>query len=204
VNDELRRRIAATDPARDLTTDSVTSDRARTTLESVMAQPLVDLEQPPAPAPRRRWSIRTTIGAAAAAAAVVAAVAVVAVTRDGHDQNLAGPPINLTLPAGDVTAMCLPVDAAILADTQLAFAGTVTSVGDGTVTLDVDHWYHGGDAGTVQIATPDDFTVALDGVDFAEGGRYLITATGGQVLGCGMSGPVSPELEQLYQQAFGG
>ena len=100
---------------------------------------------------------------------------------------------------------CLRFDVAILRDMPVAFAGTVTKLTDETVTLDVDRWYTGGTADRVTVSVPDTQTsIALDGVQFVDGKRYLLTATNGTVNGCGFSGPVTPELDQAYAQAFGG
>ena len=55
-----------------------------------------------------------------------------------------------------------------------AFRGTVVAVGDGSVTLDVTKWYANGDADQVVLSTVDLATVALDGVEFAQGGDYLV------------------------------
>jgi hypothetical protein len=71
------------------------------------------------------------------------------------------------------------------------------------ITIDVDRWYRGGDADLVTIGIQDSSTVALDGVDFQEGERYLVTATNGVINGCGFSGPATPELEQAFEEAFG-
>jgi hypothetical protein len=57
----------------------------------------------------------------------------------------------------------------------------------------------------VTIAQPDGQTsVALDGVSFEQGKRYLVAATEGTVNGCGFSGPATPELQKSYDEAFGG
>ena len=72
------------------------------------------------------------------------------------------------------------------------------------VTLEVDRWFRGGDADLVTIGIQDANSVALDGVDFVEGERYLVTATHGIVNGCGYSGPATPEFEQAFDEAFTG
>ena len=100
---------------------------------------------------------------------------------------------------------CVPFDVKTLGDMPVALAGTVTAADPGKVTLTVDHWYKGGNADQVTIAQPDpQSSVALDGVSFEEGKRYLLTATNGTVNGCGFSGAATPDLEKSYQQAFGG
>jgi hypothetical protein len=211
--DEIRDRLAALDPMRDVAIDPVGSDRARTLLEAVMSRPLTDspvvstgdstgLSTGEPFRPKRRWSLLA--GIAGLAVVAVVAVGVVVGNNDGSDDtSTATPPLALTLPESDVMAMCLAIDATFLSDAaEQAFAGTVSEVGEGFVTLDVDRWYRGGDATSVQISTPAGFIAAMDGVDFVVGSRYLVAAAGGQVLGCGMSGPASPEFEQLFETAF--
>ena len=68
--------------------------------------------------------------------------------------------------------------------------------------LDVDRWYAGGDADRVQLRGADQ-SVALDGVEFVVGEDYLVTAAEGVVQVCGVSGPATPELEQLYDGWYG-
>ena len=86
-----------------------------------------------------------------------------------------------------------------------AFAGTVTAVEANTVTLEVDRWYTGdaNQPGVVVLAAGTDVPVALDGVEFLVGERYLVTTLGGEVLICGISAPASPDLEALYAQWYG-
>jgi hypothetical protein len=97
-------------------------------------------------------------------------------------------------------------DPALLSAMPVALAGTVTAVSTGAVTVDVDHWYTGGDADLVRLDVPGEQTsAALDGVDFRAGERYLVTASEeGMVNGCGFSGPATPELQQAFETAFAG
>jgi hypothetical protein len=203
--DEIRDRLSALDPMRGVAIDPVTSDRARTLLEAVMSRPLTDapVDTIPSPVEPRRSPRRWSMFAGAVGLAAAAIVAVVVVANNDSGTTTATPPLALSLPESDVMAMCLAIDASMLNDSaELAFAGTVSSVGDGVVALDVDRWYRGGDATSVEVSTPQGFTVALDGVDFVVGTRYLVSASAGQVLGCGMSGVASPEFEQLFETAF--
>ncbi|HET6920154.1 MAG TPA: hypothetical protein VFI46_11905 [Jiangellaceae bacterium] len=90
-------------------------------------------------------------------------------------------------------------------DTPVAFAGIAVDVGAESVTIDVDRRYAGGAADRVAVGVPDPQTaVSLNGVQFVEGQRYLLTATDGTVKGCGFGGPVTPDLEQAFAEAFGG
>lgn len=66
------------------------------------------------------------------------------------------------------------------------------------------HWYRGGPAEKVEVqAMPEDVATLLS-VDFKAGESYLVSAANGQVSICGLSGPTSPELRQLYEQAYTG
>ncbi|UOY02180.1 hypothetical protein [Blastococcus sp. PRF04-17] len=124
---------------------------------------------------------------------------------DGPGADREPAPLALELPAADAAMSCVMFDVAFLAQMPVAFAGTVTGIEDGQVSLDVDRWYRGGTAERVTIAVPpEQSSAALDGVDFRTGERYLITATDGTVNGCGFSGPANPELESAYDEAFGG
>ncbi len=203
MTDDLREQIARLDPMPStVPTDPVKSDRARTLLEAVMSTPVLADEAPtPSPRPtRRRW-----YAAVAGAAAVVVLATGAAAVLANRGTDTATPPVALSLPATDpALSICAPFDAAVLGTAELAFAGTVTATSAGAVTLDVDRWYRGGTADQVTIAVPEGFTAALDGVDFATGQRYLVTASEQTVLGCGLSGPATPELEQGYAGAFGG
>ena len=73
------------------------------------------------------------------------------------------------------------------------------------VTLEVDHWYKGGDADVVQLTSPGDESVLLEGgIQFAEGERYLVSASEGTVSSCGFSGPYTDEMAAAFAEAFGG
>ena len=80
-----------------------------------------------------------------------------------------------------------------LATFDTAFAGTVTSLEDGTATLAVDQWYAGGDADTVTVTTPGkDLAALLMAVEFEKGKSYLVSATDGRVTLCGFTAETSP------------
>jgi hypothetical protein len=89
--------------------------------------------------------------------------------------------------------------------TAQAFAGTVTGVDAAGVTMDVDRWYTttGEQADVVSLTAGTDVSVALDGVEFVVGERYLVTVLDGEVQICGISAPATPELEGLYDQRYG-
>lgn len=106
---------------------------------------------------------------------------------------------------GSTTAKCAMPSAQILATFDTAFEGTVTSIDDGTVTLEVDRWYAGDEASTVTVEAPskalEDLLMA---VDFREGRTYLVSADNDRVTLCGFTTETSPELEALYEEAYAG
>ena len=154
---------------------------------------------------RRPWLIPAV--AAALLAAVVATVLVISgggATPAGNGSTDDPTTLALAVAPSDVANSCIMFDVAYLAEMPVALAGTVTAIEPRRVTLEVDRWYRGGDADLVTIGVQDNNSVALDGVEFVEGERYLVTATDGIVNGCGFSGPATPELEQAFEQAFAG
>lgn len=106
---------------------------------------------------------------------------------------------------GSMTAKCAMPSPEVLATFDTAFEGTVTSIEDGTVTLEVDRWYAGDEASTVTVEAPskalEDLLMA---VDFQEGRTYLVSADNDRVTLCGFTAETSPELEALYAQAYAG
>lgn len=106
---------------------------------------------------------------------------------------------------GSTAGKCAMPSAEVLSTFDTAFEGTVTSVEDGTATLEVEQWYAGGEASTVTVEAPggslDDLLMA---VDFQEGQTYLVSADGDRVTLCGFTAEVDPELEAMYAEAFPG
>lgn len=213
-DDELRARLRRIDPVPDeVVLEPSTTPSSRARLERIMSTDLTDSPEtgPAAEAGAERRSVpartRWLLGAAAAALVAVG-IGVAALAGDGGgdgggDQIAAGPPLELNLGASDALASCLAVDAGILATMSPAFGGTATAVEGETVTITVDRWYAGGDAATVQLQAQPGMQALIDGFDFEVGQRYLITASEGTVNFCGFSGPATPELTQLFEQAFG-
>lgn len=115
-----------------------------------------------------------------------------------------GDPVELTADASTAGKCAVP-SAETLATFDTAFSGTVTSLEDGTATLEVDQWYAGGDAATATVTTPDkDLAALLMAVEFEKGKSYLVSATDGRVTLCGFTGETTPELQALYDEAFAG
>jgi hypothetical protein len=200
--DDLRVRLARLDPA-PRALDPVESPRAPELLERIMATPVLS-DPEPAAAPNRTRKAATW-GLAAAAAAAIAVGAAVVASDGGSTPTKAPTTLALKLPDPAVMSSCIQFDVKYLKDMSPAFAGTVTSVSEGTVVLDVDKWYTGGSADRVQLSTPGaNSSASLDGVQFEVGKKYLVTAAEGNVNGCGYSGLATPQLQSAYDEAFGG
>ena len=197
--DELRDRLAAVDPANDVAAEPPTTASARSRLERIMQTDPNSTISTSTPEPNRR-----RVWVAAAAAAVVAVIAGVALAASGDDASpvASGPPLELSLGASDTMSSCLPVDADLLAEMPVAFAGTATEVEGEEVTLAVDEWFAGGDAGTVVLRGQSGMEALIDGFAFEVGAEYLVSASEGAVNFCGFSGPATEELRALYDAAF--
>lgn len=206
-DDDLRAALSDTDPAR--THEPVDRRRAAELLERIMATPVrTSPSAPPATAGARPR--RTAWLAAAAAAVLVAGAGAGLALRDNHKgtpHKAAPTQLALSLPGGGGVSIgsCVPFNTAVLKDMSPAFRGTVVAVAAGSVTLDVDKWYAGGNADQVVLTQPGGTTsAALDGVEFEQGKVYLVTAANGAVNGCGYSGPVTADLQRAFDEAFGG
>ncbi|WP_244930027.1 hypothetical protein [Nocardioides sp. W7] len=212
-DDALRARLRAVDPAASL--GPADPDGVARLLEDIMSHDTDTL------VPERRTGTHgrnpLTWLVAAAAALVIAGVGIFTLT--GTDDDSTAPPIaeggtgadgsdpvviSLRAPAGS-TGRCMVPSAEVLSQQQLAFAGTVESIADGTVVLTPTTFYAGDEADQVEVDAPaEQLTNLIGAVDFQVGGTYLVSATDGQVTVCGFSGPATPELEKLYADAFGG
>lgn len=213
--DELRERLRRLDPVpADQAIDPPTTPSSRIRLERIMNTEPAHTDNPAGtgnrtaadpPGPARTGPSRRLLAAVAAVATLVLAVGVLinVIDDDPDDDVAAGPPLELSLGSGDAIASCMAVDAAILADMAPAFAATATGVEGETVILEVDRWYAGGDAPVVELRAPGGMEALIAGFDFVEGAQYLITASGGTVNYCGYSGPATPELTALFDEAFG-
>ena len=223
MNDQqLRARIAASDPLRLAPAEPATSESARALLEAIMT---IDHDTP-APTfdltPRSsRHSWWKPLSAAATLVAIVT-VGIVAMSRGDGDSDVAAPPssaastttatqppsklqvIELSAPTENTMAMCMEITPALLADMQVAFQGTVETVDGEIVTLRIDQAYAGTDAQMATLVAPPGTQALIGGVDFVVGQQYLITAADGIVNYCGASGPATPELQSLFDQAFPG
>jgi hypothetical protein len=153
---------------------------------------------------RRRWAL--TAAVASVAVVGVGGYASLAHGRDNVQPptSAATQPMRLAVASpGTSTGSCIQFSVDILADMPVAFSGTVVDVGEGTVLLDVDHWYRGGDSKQAKLISPDSARVSLDGgVTFGESQRYLVTAAHGVVNACGYTTEWSPGTAAAFHEAF--
>lgn len=190
TDDDLRVRLAAANPIPPSEpVDPIGSDRSRELMEDIMST----AASPTTGRHRARL-------AGAVAVALVAVVGAVAVFTNLQSDS---PPLVLTADGGDALASCLPFDVATLAEMSPAFAGTVVEMTDSVATMEVDRWFTGGDAESVELRYTPGFEALIGTPSLEVGQRYLITATDGVVNGCGYSGPATPEYEAAFEEAFG-
>ncbi|GAA0813433.1 hypothetical protein [Spirilliplanes yamanashiensis] len=194
TDDDLRARLRRADPAGTL--PPLGPGPTQRLLENAMTI------APERPAARRRpWL------AGAAAAAVVAVIAGVGLARsdDPGPGTVAAPPPTVTrvVDRSGGTEKCLPPRAERLAEAGLAFEGTVRSVDGDVVTLVPARFLTGPATDLVEVEQADESSEALVGATrFEVGETYLVAVVDGTVLICGYSGLATPELRQLYDEAF--
>jgi hypothetical protein len=200
-HDELRARLAQLDPMPDsIPVDLPTSPLAQTLLERAM---LTTEPTPETSTPMRR---RRALLAAAAAVVLALGIGGFLALGDDNGGRADKPKTTLALKTQDTgggasMGSCIMFSVDILKDMPVAFGGTVTQVGEGSVEIAVDRWYKGGDADVVTVATPPTNT-SVATVEFAKGKRYLVTATDGTVNSCGYTGEATPDLVKAFDQAF--
>ena len=200
MTDQLRDRLARLDPMHQgVETEPLTTELSQRLLEAIVSTPVIEQPETGPEQKSNRW----LVGVAAAAALVLAVGGVIALTGGGTDPVASGPPLELTAGGEDPMAMCIVFSVEELAKAPLAFEGTATAVEGDTVTLDVDHWFKGGDAGQVILNAPQEMEALIAGIPFQVGGQYLITAYDGNVNYCGFSGVSTPEFRADFEEAFG-
>jgi hypothetical protein len=200
MTDDLRSQLKKLDPMPpDVPTEPVTSPSSRDRLEHIMSTPTIEHRGTPPTRSRAPW-----YAAVAAVAVVAVAIGGVALLRDTGSAPEASAPLELTANAGDAMASCIQLSADILVDVPVAFEGTVTAVDGDVVTLEVDRWFTDGDATTVLVTAPAGLEALIGGIQFDQGATYLVSATDGVVNYCGYSGPSTPELRAIFEEAFPG
>ena len=201
MTDELRNRLSRLDPMpSEVPTEPVTTESSQQLLEGIMTTPNVEQPGSSGTPDKRPW-----IAAVAAAAVVIVAVGAIGLLgRDGGGDPIAAtPPLELNAGGEDAMASCIQFSVEYLAPMPVAFEGTVVSVEGDTVTLDVDHWFKGGDAAQVVLNAPQGMEALIGGFPFEGGTQYLITASEGNVNYCGFSGVSTPEMRAAFEEAFG-
>ena len=94
-------------------------------------------------------------------------------------------------------------NAEFLAGADVAFDGTVTGIVGDQVTLEPTRWYAGDPTDTVVVTAPSEqMQQVASAVTFTTGGRYLVSATKGNVSLCGFSAAYSDDLAAIYAEAF--
>lgn len=201
MTDDLRRRLRAADPVAALEPDP---SRITTLAEATMSTDLDNTESTTTSG-GRRTGLRVLAAAAAVAAVTALGTAGYLALGPDDDQSAAAPTtMELSLPPGDVMSSCIQYSVDFLADMPVAFSGTVESVEGSTVRLGVDRWYRGGDADVVQLENPSGPMTSIDGVEFVDGTRYLVTASEGTVNGCGYTAVWTESMAKDFATAFGG
>ena len=91
----------------------------------------------------------------------------------------------------------------------LAVEGEVTAVSDGLVTLHVSHVFRGDPGTVVEVRRPTAAEGDYSAFEFTLGQDYLLAAGDTdpaepalEIALCGLSGPTSPELRDVYDKAF--
>jgi hypothetical protein len=207
-DDELRARLSQIDPLpASVPVDPFTSLVAQDLLERIMATEINSKSPKNTDKFWRKPGVLTGLAAAVITLAIVA----ISVTSGGPaTPTKAKTTVALKVAGGGTStssASCIQFSVPFLREMSTAFGGTVTKIDQGTVTLTVDHWFKGGTAEVVTLTTlPGDANaaVSIDGVDFVQGKRYLVTATNGTVNSCGFTGEATPVLEKAFAEAFPG
>jgi hypothetical protein len=103
---------------------------------------------------------------------------------------------------GGGAASCIMYDPALLPTFEIVFDGTVTAIEGDQVMFEVVAGWKGVD-GSVTLTRPGT-SVALVGPmpDFEVGGRYLVTAAGGSINGCGYTLAHDADTADTWAAAF--
>jgi hypothetical protein len=205
-DEDLQTRLRAADPAARLpTADPAEVDR--------LLQRVVDTDLRET-GTRRRSPLTWLV--AAAAVVVIAAGAFLWWGRSGDEGGaglVADPTVDTSPPSASTTQLsvgaaggrCMVPTAEMLAGQQVAFSGTVVGVTEGVVTIRTTSVFAGDVSDEVTVTgavAPDTGGVPEGDPEFVAGQDYLVAASDGRVLGCGLSGPATAGLQALYAEAF--
>ncbi len=223
--EDLRALLAAADPA--ATLPAADPAGVARLMEDTMSHMPETAEVPETRTDHLHGRSRLTWIVAAAAAAIIVggtAFALLGTDDDDGPQTASGSPqvINSSGPGGEAeapsvtelsisgettSAKCLAPESApqVVTAQTLVVDATVESISGGVVTLAPTRFYAGDPTDLVTVAeSSGDLSRLLLGVEFAEGERYLVSATDGRVTLCGFSGPYSERLAAVYDEAFAG
>ena len=204
-DDLLRARLRDADPAASL--PPADPDRVSRLLEDAMGPDTETPTESRASGTRGRSPLTWLV--AAAAVALIALAAAFVLTGRGETPTAppsADPPpatLELALPGEAAAGRCMMPDPEVLGRADVAFDGEVVSVADGRVVLRPTQFYAGGPADQVEVDQASESMQDLVlGVRFEEGRRYLVAASGGNVMICGFSGVYAAQRARLYEEAF--
>lgn len=222
---DLRALLAAVDPAASLPAADP-AGVARLMEDTMSETPeMPDTAETRSDHLHHRSRLTWIVGAAAAAVIVGGAAFVVAGNGDDGTDAASGTPgvvdtsgaavdsneapsvTELSVSGSGTSAKCMTPESSpqVVAAQTLVVDATVESISGGVVTLAPTTFYAGEETDLVTVSEPSgDLQMLLSGVDFEEGGRYLVSATDGQVTLCGFSAPYSETLAAVYDEAFAG
>lgn len=139
--------------------------------------------------------------------AIAGALAIAIVFGSGFGVQAPGPIGTDPAPSADPgggggMASCIMYDPALLPTFETVFDGTVTAIEGDQVTFEVGTAWKGAE-GNVTLTAPGT-SVALVGPmpDFAVGGRYLVTAAGPNINGCGYTLAYDADTAAAWAAAF--
>jgi hypothetical protein len=124
----------------------------------------------------------------------------------GQAQAEPGTSTVLNLSAGGLSnhaATCPKVDSTLIGRDPIAFKGIVTAHRQGVVEFEVEQAYAGVSAKSVKLTAAQSVDYWLGPVHWEVGSHYLVTAAAGVVNFCGETGKAAPELQAVFDQAFG-
>lgn len=193
--DDLESRLRRADPARATGVPQISETSIRDLMEAAMQHTTTQ----GAPRPSRRL-----LAVAAGTVLVLGGAGLAGVFADDAPDPSAPLAMELALPGSNTMSSCIQYSVDVLARMPTAFSGRVLEAADGTVVLEVGTWYRGGDAEIVELRNETGETTSIDGVEFIEGDRYLVTASeAGTVNSCGYTARWKAEMAADFDEAFG-